>query len=202
MIMEQDMRNLKPCIVIYIFLTVITGILYPLFITLIAKGLFHDESNGSLYDESGTVRGSFLIGQQFTDPAYFLSRPSASEYATVPSGASNLGPTSDNLKLEVESRRRQLALYISEPIPADLLLASGSGLDPHISPEAALAQITHVAQARNLSPDQIESLNELVRQYIEPAQWGFLGAPRVNVLMLNIAVDSLFGKPNEGANQR
>jgi K+-transporting ATPase ATPase C chain len=189
------MKNLKPCIVAFLLLTALTGIAYPFLITVISQLAFSDNANGSLIHSDNDIRGSFLIGQSFTNPAYFQSRPSACSYNTLPSGASNQGPTSEALKQAVDSRKRDLSQYISGDIPADLLLASGSGLDPHISPEAALAQIDHVARARNLSSEQKSALGELVRQLIEKPQWGILGASRVNVLKLNLAVDRTFGAP-------
>jgi potassium-transporting ATPase KdpC subunit len=187
------MKNLKPCIVVYLLLTALTGIAYPLLITGISRIAFPDKANGSLIQINGEIRGSSLIGQNFTNPAYFWSRPSACSYGTLPSSASNQGPTSEALKQAVDTRRKYLAQYILGEIPTDLLLASGSGLDSHISPEAAITQIGHVATARNLSPEQISSLDQLVRQLIEKPQWGIFGAPRINVLKLNLEVDRLFG---------
>jgi K+-transporting ATPase ATPase C chain len=189
------MKNLKPCIVVYLILTALTGIAYPLLITGISQIAFPESANGSLIHTDGDIRGSILIGQDFTNPAYFWSRPSACSYDALPSSASNQGPTSEALRQSIDSRKSQLAQFITGDIPADLLLASGSGLDPHISPEAALAQIGHVAQARNLSPEQVSNLGELVRQSIEKPQWGIFGASRVNVLKLNLAVDHMFGSP-------
>jgi K+-transporting ATPase ATPase C chain len=181
--------------VVFLILTALTGIVYPLLITGISQIAFPEKVSGSLVRTDGDIRGSLLIGQNFTNPAYFWSRPSASLYNTLASSASNQGPTSEALKKAVETRKRELARFISGEIPADLLLASGSGLDPHISPEAASAQIGHVAQARNLSPEQVSNLGELVRQSIEKPQWGIFGASRVNVLKLNLAVDRAFGAP-------
>ncbi|MCX6646413.1 MAG: potassium-transporting ATPase subunit KdpC [bacterium] len=196
------MRNLKSGILIFLIMAVLTGVVYPLVITVISQTAFPDKANGSLLSGDGEIHGSILAGQKFTLPEYFWPRPSISEYNALPSGASNQGPTSEALRQAVEDRSRELTPYISGQIPADLLLASGSGLDPHISPDAALVQIDHVAQARNLSAEQKAHLRELVNQYIEQPQWGVFGAPRVNVLRLNLAVDDTFGKPPlEGANQ-
>jgi K+-transporting ATPase ATPase C chain len=192
------MRNLRPCIISYLALTILTGVAYPLAVTAVSQLLFRDKANGSLYSEAGEVRGSTLIGQKFTSPAYFWPRPSSSDYGTLPSGASNLGPTSESLKLAIEDRRNALAPYIPGQIPPDLLMASGSGLDPDISPEAAMAQVEHVAIARALSVEQMASLSELVKQSIESPQWGIFGSSRVNVLDLNLATDRLFGKPAAG----
>jgi len=196
------MKNLKSAIILYVILTALTGIAYPLFVTGISQAAFPEKANGCLVYSDGEIRGSFLIGQTFTDPAYFWSRPSVSSYDTLPSAASNQGPTSAALKQAVDARKKDLAHSISGEIPADLLMASGSGLDPHISPEAAYAQIDHVAHARNLSPEQVLNLEDLVRQLIEKPQWGIFGASRVNVLKLNLAVDHMFGAPrSEGADK-
>ena len=196
------MRNLKSGILIFLIMAVLTGGVYPLVITVIAQTAFPDQANGSLIRSDGQVQGSLLAGQKFTLPEYFWPRPSISDYNALPSGASNQGPTSAVLKQAVEDRATILTPYISVEIPADLLLASGSGLDPHISPDAALAQIDHVAHARNLSIVQKTHLTELVNQFIEQPQWGIFGAPRINVLRLNLAVDDMFGKPLLGGANR
>jgi len=197
------MKNLRPCIVIFVILTALTGVLYPLAVTVVSQLFFRDKANGSLLTIGEDTRGSLLIGQRFENPAYFRSRPSKSDYSAMPSGASNQGPTSEALRQAVEDRESELSSTIPGRIPPDLLLASGSGLDPHISPEAAFAQIDHVAKARNLSPQQKTGLTELVKRCIEEPQWGIFGAPRVNVLKLNLAADGLFGTPvSEGAQER
>jgi len=185
------MKNLKSCILIYVMLTAITGAAYPLTVTIVSRFLFPDKSEGSLIRINDEIRGSRLIGQKFNSPAYFWPRPSASDYGTMPSAASNLGPTSADLMKAVEDRKKQLSPFISDPIPADMLLASGSGLDPHISPEAAFSQIDHVVKARGFSSRQREELVSLVKRHIEKPQWGIFGSPRVNVLELNIALDSM-----------
>ena len=186
------MKNLKACLLLYAALTIITGMAYPLAVTGIARTWFRNQAEGSLIRIQGKVRGSSLIGQKFSSPAYFWPRPSAGDYGAVPSAASNLGPTSAALKKQVEERKKNLATYFSSPIPADLLLASGSGLDPQISPEAALAQVEHVAQARGLKAEEKQNLAALVKQSIQPPQWRVFGRPRVNVLLLNLALDSLY----------
>ena len=185
------MKNLKSIILLYLILTVITGAVYPLAVTVVSRVLFPDKVEGSLIQINGEVRGSRLIGQNFASPEFFWSRPSASDYGAIPSAASNLGPTSAVLKQSTAERRKILSAYIAEPIPFDLLLASGSGLDPHISPEAALSQVDHVAKARGFSFQQREELVSLIKQHIEKPQWGIFGSTRVNVLELNIALDSL-----------
>jgi potassium-transporting ATPase KdpC subunit len=193
------MKNIRSCIVLFVILTIITGVLYPAAITAVAQLVFADKANGSLIRRGDEIWGSQLIGQKFTSPAYFWGRPSSSDYSTLPSSASNQGPTSASLKRAVKDRRKHLARYISGTIPADLLLASGSGLDPHISPEAALIQVEHVAKARHLSGEQKPKLEELVRRHIEGPQMGIFGAPRVNVLKLNMETDLVFGAPqNDG----
>ena len=189
------MKNILQGIVLFLTLTGITGILYPGAVTAVAQLLFADKAHGSMIRQGDEIRGSHLIGQNFTSPAYFLPRPSASGYSALASGASNQGATSASLKRTVEARRRNLAKKISGPLPADLLLASGSGLDPHISPQAALLQAPHVARARQLSEEQETELEGLVRRHIEGPQLGVFGAARVNVLELNMETDLVFGAP-------
>jgi K+-transporting ATPase ATPase C chain len=170
--------------------TVLTGLVYPLVITGVAQLAFRDKANGSLIQHDGNVVGSELLAQQFTGDKYFWPRPSAGGYATMPSGASNKGPTSADLQKAVQERaaafRAAHKLAADAPVPADMVFASGSGLDPHISPEAARIQIARVAAARGVSEDSIKAL---VEKFIEPPQWGILGEPRVNVLLLNLALD-------------
>jgi K+-transporting ATPase ATPase C chain len=169
---------------IYIVLTLLTGIIYPLAMTGVAQLLFPKQANGSRIVENGKLIGSDLLVQKFESPRYFWPRPSSADYATVPSGASNKGPTSADLKKSIDERRSKFGADAA----VDLLTASGSGLDPHISPEAARSQVTRVAAARNMS---IQKISALVDQEIEPPQLGFLGEPRVNVLKLNLALDQL-----------
>jgi potassium-transporting ATPase KdpC subunit len=178
--MKTTLQSLR----IYIVLTVVTGIFYPLVITGIAQLCFPKQANGSRVVENGSLIGSDLLAQKFKSPRYFWPRPSAADFATVPSGASNKGPTSADLKKAVQERRAKFG----SDAPIDLLTASGSGVDPHISPEAARSQIARVAAARNVS---IEKISELVDQTTEPPQLGFFGEPRVNVLRLNLTLDQL-----------
>jgi K+-transporting ATPase ATPase C chain len=178
------MKTILQSLRIYIVLTLLTGIFYPLAMTGIAQLLFPRQANGSRIVENGKLVGSDLLAQKFESPKYFWSRPSAADYATVASGASNKGPTSADLKKSIDERREK----VGNNAPVDLLTASGSGLDPHISPEAARLQISRVANARNMS---IQKISELVDQTIESPQFGFLGEPRVNVLRLNRALDQL-----------
>ena len=175
--------------------TLVTGVAYPLIITVIAQLAFHDQANGSLVMRDGSVVGSALIAQQFQGDKYFWPRPSAGGYATVPSSASNLGPTSaalqSNVLANAASVRAANKLAADAPIPSDLLFTSGSGLDPHISPAGARLQVARVAAARGVSAD---SVSALVEKFVEPPQWGFLGEARVNVLQLNLALDDAGGK--------
>ncbi|HTS17419.1 MAG TPA: potassium-transporting ATPase subunit KdpC [Verrucomicrobiae bacterium] len=180
--------------------TIIAGVAYPLIMTGVAQLLFHKQANGSLIERNGQVVGSELIAQQFTGDKYFWPRPSAGGYATVPSGASNLGPTSQALQSNVTANavafRTGNKLAADAPVPADMVFTSASGLDPHISPESARLQIARVAAARGMAEDQVKAL---VEKFVEPPQWGIFGEPRVNVLELNVALDDLQGKKAEGS---
>ena len=178
------MKTIIQSLRIYIVLTLLTGILYPLAMTGIAQLLFPKQANGSRIVANGKLVGSDLLAQKFESQKYFWPRPSAADYATVASGASNKGPTSIDLKKSIDERREKFG----NEAPVDLLTASGSGLDPHISPEAARSQIQRVADARKMS---IQRISVLVDQTTEPPQFGFLGEPRVNVLHLNQALDQL-----------
>lgn len=185
-------RLLRPAVVLLLVLSAITGIVYPLAITGVAQLLFTHAANGSLIERAGKPLGSELIGQAFSDPRYFWSRPSATapfaDNAASSSG-SNLGPTNPALRDAV--RQRIDALRAAEPgnatpVPVDLVTASGSGLDPHISPAAANYQVARVARTRGLAQAQVVAL---VTQATEGRQFGVLGEPRVNVLKLNLALD-------------
>ena len=177
--------------------TVLCGVLYPVVITVIAQVAFHDRAEGSLVMRDGKLVGSELLAQQFTDPKHFWSRPSAASFGTGPSGiagssGSNLGPTSAQLQTNVRTAAKALRdahkLPADAPVPADLVYASASGLDPHISLAAAAYQVQRVARARKLDPAK---LGELVAQHSEGRQWGIFGEPRVHVLNLNLALDTL-----------
>jgi K+-transporting ATPase ATPase C chain len=170
-------------------------VVYPLVVTGIAQLVFPHQANGSLIEVDGKVVGSSLIGQAFDDPKYFWGRPSATNppYDGGNSGASNLGPTNPDLIKNVQARIDALKKEDpdnKEPIPVDLVTASGSGLDPHISPAAAEYQIARVARLRGVKTDD---LRKLVAEHIEGRTIGFLGEPRVNVLELNLALDKLKG---------
>jgi len=170
-------------------LSVLTGILYPLLVTLLAQLCFHEQANGSLIVEGDSVRGSKLVGQAFDDPKFFWGRPSATTpaYNASASGGSNLGPTNPELAKVLKERVARLRATPGgdAPIPIDLVTASGSGLDPHISPAAARFQVQRVAAARGM---RVEELGAIVERHVEGRLWGFLGEPRVNVLELNLAL--------------
>lgn len=183
---------LRPALTLFILLGVLLGGLYPLLVTGLAQSFFPKQANGSLIERKGELVGSELIGQNFTSPAYFWGRPSAAgTFANngMASGGSNLGPTNPALKQAAEDRAK--ALQEADPdnkraIPIDLLTASASGLDPHISPDAADYQAARVARERGVSVDQVKAL---IRGNSETPQWGPFGEPRVNVLKLNLALD-------------
>ncbi len=191
--MTNDLlRNLRPTIVVFIAFTLLTGVVYPLVVSAVGWTLFPTESGGNLIVRDGKVIGSRLIGQPFDDEKYFWSRPSATgpyPYNGGVSSGSNLGPLNpallDGVKSRVETVRSQHPTQ-QGAVPLDLVTASGSGLDPHISPEAAYYQVDRIAQARRLSADQVRGL---VARHIEPRTLGVLGEPRVNVLLLNLALD-------------
>jgi K+-transporting ATPase ATPase C chain len=182
----------RPLAVVFVTLTLLTGIVYPLAVTAIGQLLFPHEASGSLLATRGTVIGSSLIAQPFSDPKHFWGRVSATSPMpnnAAGSTASNLGPTNPALLDSVKARIADLKAADPDnalPIPVDLVTASGSGLDPHISPAAAFYQVDRVARARHIAP---EVLRALVQERIEGPQWGILGEPRVNVLLLNLALD-------------
>jgi K+-transporting ATPase ATPase C chain len=199
------LRLIRPAIVVLVALTLITGLAYPLAMTGIAQALFPRQAQGSLIERNGTVVGSELIGQVFESDKYFHGRPSATtapdpndSTKTVPapynaanSGGSNLGPSNkaliDRVRADIEKLRHENP---SMPVPIDLVTTSASGLDPHISPEAALFQIPRIAKARNLPQERIR---QLVADHTEGRLFGLLGEPRVNVLLLNLALDQAAG---------
>jgi K+-transporting ATPase ATPase C chain len=196
-------REIRPAIVVLLALTLITGLAYPLAMTGIAQAIFPTQAQGSLVERDGTVVGSALIGQQFTSDKYFHGRPSATtapdpndSTKTVPapynaanSGGSNLGPSNkaliDRVQGDMETLKKENP---SMPVPADLVTTSASGLDPDISPEAALFQVPRVAKARNLPEDRVR---QLVTDSTQGRLFGLLGEPHVNVLQLNLALDKL-----------
>jgi potassium-transporting ATPase KdpC subunit len=199
------LRQIRPALVVLVALTLITGLAYPLAMTGIAQLLFPRQAQGSLIERNGTVVGSELIGQVFESDKYFHGRPSATTASdpndatkTVPapynaanSGGSNLGPSNkalvDRVQGDMDKLKQENA---SAPVPADLVTTSASGLDPDISPEAALFQVPRIAKARNVPEDR---LRQLVVDHTEGRLFGLLGEPRVNVLLLNLALDQLAG---------
>jgi K+-transporting ATPase ATPase C chain len=184
-------KQLRPALTLLIFLTAITGVIYPFAVTGLAQMFFPRQANGSLIVTDGRTYGSELIGQHFDAQKYFWGRPSAAAYDAAASSGSNLGPM--NPSLEEIIRTQMNALKAADPgnplpIPVDLVTSSASGLDPHISVAAALYQVRRVAAARGLDEARVKSL---VEKYTEGRQFGFLGEPRVNVLMLNLALDGI-----------
>jgi len=187
-------RQIRPALVVFGLLALITGLLYPAVMTGLAQLIFPSQANGSLVTQNGQVVGSSLIGQPFDDPKYFWGRLSATspypDNAAASSG-SNLGPTNPKLVDEVQARIDALKKADpsnTQPIPVDLVTSSGSGLDPDISPAAAEYQAPRVARLRGLAVSQV---NDLIAQHTQGRQFGFLGEPRVNVLALNLALDQL-----------
>jgi potassium-transporting ATPase KdpC subunit len=191
-------KHLRPAIILTLSFCVITGLLYPAVVTAIAQLVFPRQANGSIVTVNGRPVGSELIGQAFTAPYYFHSRPSAAGagYDATASGGTNKGPTdrklADTLIAGAVATVAQQDLVERGRIPSDLVTASGSGLDPHISPASAELQIPRVARERRADT---AAVRKLVEQHIEGRQLGFLGDPRVNVLLLNIALDSAFPRP-------
>jgi len=197
------LREIRPAIVVLVALTLITGLIYPLVMTGIAGLIFPRQAQGSLIERDGKVVGSELIGQVFTSDKYFHGRPSATTapdpkdatktipapYNAANSGGSNLGPSNkaliDRVQGDINALKKENP---STPIPADLVTTSASGLDPHISPEAALFQVPRIAKARNLPEDRIR---QLVEDNTEGRFLGFLGEPRLNLLLLNLALDRI-----------
>ena len=186
--------ELRAACVLFVTLSLITGGLYPLFVTLVAQTAFPSQANGSVIERDGRAVGSELIGQSFTSPGYFWGRPSATSpapYNGAASSGSNLAAS--NPKLLEDVKARMARLRAADPdnrsaVPVDLVTSSASGLDPHISVASARHQVARVARARGLDPQVLE---RLVENQIEPRTWGLLGEPRVNVLRLNLALDAL-----------
>jgi potassium-transporting ATPase KdpC subunit len=187
------MTHLRPALILLVVLTVVTGVIYPVIVTVIAQVVFPHQANGSLIVKDGKVVGSALIGQPFDDPKYFWGRPSATSpfgYNAASSSGSNQSPTNPDLIKAVQSRVDALRAADpgnTAPVPVDLVTASGSGLDPHISPAAALYQVQRVAKARKMDAGAVR---QLIEQHAEGRTFGVLGERRVNVLALNLALDS------------
>jgi potassium-transporting ATPase KdpC subunit len=193
-------QNLRIAVLMTIVTTVLLGVAYPLAVTGLAQVLFRDQANGQLIERNGHVIGSRIIGQAFTSPGYFRGRPSAAGtgYDAANSSGTNLGPTNkkliDAVTAAVEAAKKENP---GAPVPIDLVTSSASGLDPEISPAAALFQVPRVARARKVSEDEIR---QVVAASTQGRQWGFLGEPRVNVLLLNLALDDRW--PATGAAAR
>lgn len=176
---------------LFLLMTIITGLLYPLAVTGLASLLFPGTSRGSLVSRKGIVVGSSLLAQGSSDPAYFWPRPSACNYNTMPSGASNLGPTSKELRNLMVERLNYWSAANNAPVSLEMITAPGSGLDPHISPEAAIAQLPRITRARRWNPKQMEVAKQTLDKLIERPLLGFIGQARINIFLLNLALDKI-----------
>jgi K+-transporting ATPase ATPase C chain len=189
------MKTLVLSIKVFLFFTVLTGIIYPLMISGFAQVLFPEKANGSLIIINNQTIGSELIGQQYDSNIYFISRPSAIDYNPLPSGGSNFGLTNSKLKKIVDERRKQFLIFNNldslTEVPSEMLFASASGLDPHISPLAAFLQVDRIAKARNFNESQKLQFEQLIRNQTESPQFLCLGKERVNVLLLNLETDKI-----------
>lgn len=189
------MKTLFISLKIFLFFTILTGIIYPLFVTGIVQIAFPAKANGSLIVKNNKIIGSELIGQKFDSIIYFSSRPSAISYNPLPSGGSNFGLTNAKLKHAVDSLKKQFIVYNlldnNTIIPSEMLFASASGLDPHISPKAALLQIERIAKARGFNDDKKQRLIQCMKEITEAPQFLCLGEERINVLVLNLELNKL-----------
>ncbi|MCX6175083.1 MAG: potassium-transporting ATPase subunit KdpC [Ignavibacteriales bacterium] len=179
----------------FVAITIVTGLIYPLFITLISIIIFPGKASGSLIKKDGKIIGSELIGQKFESDKYFWSRPSAVDYNPMPSSGSNLGPTSAALKKSYDDRMKNFVeknmIKDASIIPNEMFFASASGVDPHISPLSAMLQVERVAKARNFDQSKKEKLIQLINSLTEKPQFGFLGNSVVNILLLNLELDKM-----------
>lgn len=190
------LNQLRPALVMLAGMTLLTGLAYPLAMTGIARGVAPAAANGSLIEQEGTVIGSALIAQGFAGPGYLHPRPSAGAFSAMPSGASNLGPTSTVLRDEVAARRTVWESENGVTAPIDAVTASGSGLDPHISPENARGQAARIAEARGVP---LADVTRIIAKHTEGRWLGLYGEPRVNVLMTNLALDAGLPLPPAGS---
>lgn len=179
----------------FVLISILTGVIYPLFITVISTIVFPVKSSGSMIEKDGKLLGSELIGQNFTSDKYFWSRPSAIDYNPAPSSGTNLGPTSAKLKQLYEERKKNFIeknmIKDASTIPNEMLFASGSGVDPHISPISAILQVERVAKARTFNQSKKEKLIQLINSLTEKPQFSFLGNSVVNILLLNLELDKM-----------
>lgn len=188
------MRHLLVALKLFVLMTVVLGLAYPLFILAIAQMTMKEQANGSLLSQDGLIVGSRLLAQKFTEDRYFWPRPSSTDHSALPSGSSNLGPTSAKLKSEIAERRSRLAQFNPESkdgVPFELLFASASGLDPHISPKGARFQIDRIAKSRKLDDSKRKQLIEMVETAIDNSNFSLVGMPCINVLQLNLSLDRL-----------
>jgi potassium-transporting ATPase KdpC subunit len=189
------MKTLIISIKLLVFMTLLTGIIYPVFVYLIAKTVFPQKSEGSFVKLNEKIIGSELFGQKFESDKYFQSRPSAIDCQPMPSGGSNLAPTSQNLKSKIDSLRLAYIIFNELPentdVPPDAVFSSASGIDPHISPANALLQSGRISYKRNFDVNKKKQLIELINNLTEKPQFNFLGEPRINILYLNLALDKL-----------
>lgn len=187
------MKTLTISLKIFLLLTVLTGVIYPLIITGVAQFLFPQKANGSIITRNGKTIGSSLIGQQFDSSIYFITRPSAINYNPLPSGGSNYGPTNHKLKTQFNERMQYFITFNKldslTKIPSEMMFASASGLDPHISPQAAFLQVDRIVISRKF--DKKQKLIQLIKNQTEQSQFLILGEKRVNVLLLNLELDKL-----------
>jgi potassium-transporting ATPase KdpC subunit len=189
-----------PAIRMMLIMTVFTGIIYPVFMTLLSHAVFPYKANGSMIEKNGTIIGSELIGQRFIEEKYFTSRPSGIDYNPMPSCGTNWGPTDKRMADSVRAQRQRFIehnfLPVGTTVPQEMLFASASGVDPHISPEAAMMQVNRIARVRKLNLDETHFLKKLVEDFTKGPQFGILGNPRVNVLKLNLTLDREFLRMN------
>jgi potassium-transporting ATPase KdpC subunit len=189
------MKTLIIALKIFLFFTVLTGVIYPLFVTGIAQITFPTKANGSLIVKNNIIVGSELIGQHFDSIIYFSSRPSAISYNPLPSGGSNLGLTSAKLKNSVDTLKKHFIVFNqldgNTAVPSEMLFASASGLDPHISPKAALLQVERIARIRHFDESKKQLLLQAIAALAQSPQYSFLGEQRINVLLLNMKLDEI-----------